>query len=243
MYARTSRTDQDAAMQISELRALAEHRRWQVCGEFIDQTSGARASRPALTQVEDLVRRGRVDLVAVWRLDRLGRSLKNFLTIVDEFEANRVQLVSVREGIDMSTPMGRMFARLLAVFAEMEREWIIERTRAGLDEARRRGVRLGRRPTRIDLDHALQLRAEGWTIRSVAQELGVARSVVHRAVKRAPGGLCAVCRAPVLLDMHGRAHWHPALGEGAAVCSGAGHDVDPLEAVPESSSDEAPESR
>lgn len=221
LYARVSTADQNAALQLDALRSAAEQRGWDVVAEHVDHASGARASRPGLDEIRALARSGRLDLIAVWRLDRLARSVRNFVDLAEELRANRVALVSLREGLDFTTAVGRTFAQLLAVLAELEREVIRERVSAGIAAARRRGKRIGRRPRQIDLDRALELRAQGASVRAVAAELGLPRSVVHRALSAAPGGACKVCGTPVLLDLHGRPRWHPAQGAGAP-CAGVG---------------------
>jgi DNA invertase Pin-like site-specific DNA recombinase len=186
LYCRVSTTDQNVDMQLIELRELAKHRGWTVAAELVDHASGVRASRPGLDELRELVRRRRVDVVAVWRLDRLGRSLRNFLEIADELREHRVSLVSAREGLDFSTTLGRTFAQLITLLGEMEREWIRERVIAGVANARRKGKRLGRRPRRFDVELARELRSAGRSVRQISTELGVPRSVVHRALVPKP---------------------------------------------------------
>jgi DNA invertase Pin-like site-specific DNA recombinase len=227
IYARVSTTEQNVEMQTAELRELAGRREMTITAELVDHASGAKASRPALDELRELVRRGKVDTVLVWRLDRLGRSLRNFLDVAEELRENRVTLISAREGLDFSSTIGQTFAKLLALLGEMEREWIRERVTAGVANARRRGKRIGRRPKDIDMDHALELRAGGASVRQIAAELDVPKSIVARALAALPGGLCCVCREPMLVDLHGRARWHYALD--AKPCHGIGHAVDPLD--------------
>jgi DNA invertase Pin-like site-specific DNA recombinase len=182
LYARISTAEQRPDLQVTELHQVAAQRGWSIVFEGVDVASGTRASRPQLDALRSLVRKGQVDVVAVWRLDRLARSLRNFLDTTEELRSNNVALVSLREGIDLTTAVGRTFAQLIAVIAEMERELIRERVVAGVAEARRRGKQIGRRRRRVDLDQARALRASGLSIREVAASMCLPRSVVHRAL-------------------------------------------------------------
>lgn len=226
LYSRCSTSTQDPSLQQTELRQVAEQRGWHVVIERTDIGSGKRASRPGIDEIRELARRGKLDLIVVWRLDRLGRSLKNFLDVLQELRDAKVNLVSLREGFDLETSMGRAMAQLLALLAELEGEWNKERVLAGLAEARRKGRRLGRRPRAVDVDQALELRASGKSIREVARALDVPRAVLHRAVTSPAGGRCSVCDVEVLTDMHERSRWH--LGPDGQPCDGAGRGVVPL---------------
>ena len=151
-----------------------------------DRAHGRGQRRPGLDEVRDLARRGRVDVVVVWRLDRLARSLRNFIDLAEELQASGVTLVSLREGLDLSTGVGRTFAHLIAVIAEMERELIRERVVAGVAAARHRGKRIGRRPRHVDLDVATELRAAGLSYREVSARMGLSASIIHRALTSSP---------------------------------------------------------
>lgn len=222
LYARTSTSDQHAELQLHDLRQLAEQRGWRVVGEYVDEgISGARERRPQLDRLMQDAHAGKLDVVAVWRFDRFARSVKHLVTALDTFRAIGVDFVSARDAVDTTTPAGRFTFQVFAAVAELERELIRERTRAGVAAARRRGKRIGRPPCRLDIDHALELRAQGHSVRQIAAELGAPRSVIQRALKAPSDGVCAVCRAPVQLDLHGRARWHSAPRDGA-ICPGTG---------------------
>ena len=183
LYARCSTADQRIDLQLSGLRTLARQREWQVVGEYIDHGySGAKTKRPKLDLMLSEVNRGKVDLIAVWKLDRLGRSTRHLLNLLEELRVRNVGLVSVQENLDTSSPTGRFFFGVIALLGEVERDWLRERTVAGLAAARARGVRLGRRPVEVDIERALQLRAQGLSIRLVARALGVGATTVHRAL-------------------------------------------------------------
>ena len=148
--------------------------------EYVDKgVSGAKDRRPALDRlVADAMRRG-FDVLVVWRLDRLGRNLRHLVTLLDELHAVGVSFVSLGEGIDCTTPAGRLQLHVLAALAEFERGRIAERVKAGLAQARRRGKRLGRPPTRIseaDLQRTADL-----SVRDAAREIGVSATVLYRA--------------------------------------------------------------
>ena len=145
LYARVSTFDQDPEMQLAELRELARQRGW-VATEYIDHgVSGARIKRPALGQLLEDARRGKLDLVVVWKLDRLGRSMVDLVNVLASLDQWQVGFLSLRDpGIDTTTPLGRLLMQLVAAFAQFERDLIRERTRAGLARARARGQVLGR---------------------------------------------------------------------------------------------------
>lgn len=145
LYARVSTTDQTAENQLIELRRYVAARGWTAV-EYVDEgVSGAKDRRPALDQLVADVRRHRVHGVVCWRLDRLGRNLRHLVLLLDEWQSRGVAFVTLGEGIDTSTPAGRLVAGVLASIAEFERARIQERIMAGLARARVHGKRLGRR--------------------------------------------------------------------------------------------------
>ncbi len=129
-------------------------------------------------------RAGKFGILVVWRSDRLFRSLRHMVMTLDELTALNIAFVSVCEPFDTTTPQGRLLLHLLSSFAEFERHLLIERTCAGLEATRRRGTRLGRPPTQLDLQQARTLREAGASIRTVARTLGVSATTVHRALNR-----------------------------------------------------------
>lgn len=144
--------------------------------------------RPALDALLADVRARKVDAVAVVKLDRLARSVRHLLTLAADFEALGVELVAADQGIDTSTPSGRFLFNVLGSVAELERDLIRERTVAGLAAAKRRGKRLGRRPTVEGdaLDRARRMRKAGQSVRYIAGVLGVSKSAVARACPANP---------------------------------------------------------
>ena len=179
LYARVSTLDQEPENQATELRTYAAARGWEVV-EYTDRgISGSTDRRPALDRLVADAKRRKVDTVVVWRLDRLGRSLRHLVTLLDELHAIGVGFVSLGEGIDLQTRAGRLQLHILAALAQFERERIAERVRAGLARAKANRRRLGQKPIDIpaaDLDRTAHL-----SVRRAAAELGVPRSVLHRA--------------------------------------------------------------
>jgi DNA invertase Pin-like site-specific DNA recombinase len=175
LYARVSTLDQTCENQLAELRQYAAAREWAGI-EFIDHgVSGAKDRRPALDAMLKGARRRKVDVVVCWRLDRLGRSLRHLVTMVDELQALGVAFVSLGEGIDCTTPAGKLQLHILAALAEFERGRIRERVLAGLARARAQGTRLGR-PRRRRLTGP----AAGLTVRQAAALWGVGKSTAAR---------------------------------------------------------------
>jgi len=182
-YARVSTLQQDEALQRDALQAAGVDR------IFVDKASGKLESRPALDDLLEQARPG--DTVVVWRLDRLGRSLKHLIETVGTLEARGVAFVSLTEAIDTSTPGGRLIFHVFGALAEFERDLIRERTLAGLAAARARG-RVGGRPTvwtPAKLSTAKAMQASGdYDVSSIAKVLGVSRASVYRALQSAPHG-------------------------------------------------------
>ena len=176
IYARVSTLDQEPENQLDELRRYVQARGWTPT-EYVDHgISGAKEKRPALDAlVKDATRR-KVDVLVCWRLDRLGRNLKHLVTLLDELQALGVSFVSLNEGIDATTPAGRLQLHVLAALAEFERARIAERVRAGLARARKQGTRLGRpRLTRPPVALPRQV-----TVRQAAADWGVSKSTAAR---------------------------------------------------------------
>ncbi len=147
LYARVSTTGhgQDAGLQLDELRQVAAQRGWEAVAYVDEGVSGAKDSRPALDRMLVDAREGRLDVVAIWKLDRLARSVRNLLELVDSLNAWGVGLVSLRDAhIDTTTPSGRFTLQILAAVAELERELVRERVIAGVRRAQAAGKHCGR---------------------------------------------------------------------------------------------------
>jgi len=179
-YARVSTDDQNLDLQRDALKAAGCER------TFEDMASGAKADRIGLAALMTVLRAG--DTVVIWRLDRLGRSLKNLIELVERFEAAKVGLRSLQENIDTTSSGGRLVFHLFGALAEFERNLVRERTLAGLAAARARG-RMGGRPKRLDpakLALALRLHSEDkHTIREICQMMGISKSTLYNYLSKA----------------------------------------------------------
>jgi len=187
LYARVSTRDkgQNPELQLSDLREYASARGWQIIGEFVDEgVSGSKDSRPQLDAMMRLAKARKLDVIAVWKLDRFGRSLRNLVDALAELEATGVAFVSLRDNLDLSTPAGKLMFHVIGAMAEFERALIQERVKAGLAIARSKGKTLGRPKVRRDRDkdakRIRQLRNEGQSYREIAEELGRSTMDVHR---------------------------------------------------------------
>ena len=175
-YARVSTVDQNPELQTDALEAACYR-------TFTDHASGALDARPALTAVLDQLRPG--DTLVVWRLDRLGRSLRHLIDVADELGRREIGFRSLTEAIDTTTPAGRLFFHILGALAEFERELIRERTLAGLAAARARGRKGGRPPamTPAKLKVAREMyESQEHTVDEIARTVGVGRSTVYRSL-------------------------------------------------------------
>ena len=173
-YARVSTQDQNLELQYEALNKAG-------CQKiFEDKISGARADRPGLVMALEKLRED--DTLVVWKLDRLGRSVKQLVGLVSDLQKQGIQFKSLTDSIDTSTPSGRFFFHVMASLAEMERELTIERTRAGLETARKYGRKGGRKPkmTESKIESAKKLLASGIPPKDVAKNLGVSIPTLYR---------------------------------------------------------------
>jgi DNA invertase Pin-like site-specific DNA recombinase len=176
IYARVSTVDQTCENQLAELRRYVAARGWPAT-EYVDAgVSGAKDSRPALDAMLRDAKRRKVDAVVVWRLDRLGRNLKHLILTIENLTALGVAFVSLGEGIDASTPAGKLQLHILGAIAEFERARIQERVRAGLARVKAQGKRLGR-PRRSILPENVPA---GLSVRDAAREWGVSPATAAR---------------------------------------------------------------
>jgi DNA invertase Pin-like site-specific DNA recombinase len=187
LYARISTRDkgQDPEMQLVELREFATKRGWQIAGEFVDiGVSGSKDSRPQLDVMMRLAKARKLDVIAVWKLDRFGRSLRHLVDAVAELKAVGCAFVSLRDNLDLTTPAGRMMFHVIGAMAEFERELIRERVKAGLAHARSKGQELGRPKVRRDHDRDAKIirrmRSDGDSYGEIAGALGRTKSDIYR---------------------------------------------------------------
>jgi putative DNA-invertase from lambdoid prophage Rac len=183
LYARVSTNDQQTlVMQNRAMREYAARRGWTIALQVREVNSGA-ARREARETLIEAARRRKIDVVLVWRLDRWGRSVTDLLATLQELEHLGVGFVSLTEALDLTTPAGRAMAGLLAIFAEFEREILRERTRAGLEQARQNGKRLGRPITAgLHSDQVRKLYNAGLSQSEIARRLQIGRTSVRRII-------------------------------------------------------------
>ncbi len=185
LYARVSTLNngQDVSMQVREFEEFCASRKWTVADRYIDSgISGSKDSRPELNRLMADAKRRKFDAVVVYRFDRFARSTRHLVNALAEFSALGIQFISMHEGVDTSTPNGRLVFGIFASIAEFERDLIRERVRSGIANRKAKGLRTGRRPANIDLDRVRQLRADGQTIRQIAQLLGISHGLVHKTL-------------------------------------------------------------
>ncbi len=186
IYVRVSTPDQHVETQLYDLRKLAAQRGFEVSREYCDRgVSSRKSKRPGLDAMMADARRGEFSILLIAAFDRLCRSTKEFLQIVDELNGNGTELISARESIDTSGPMGRMFLTMVGSIAELERSLIVERIKAGMRRARIEGQRLGRAPLNIDHDSLVRDRLAGMSLTNVARKYRVSRASVVRFVREA----------------------------------------------------------
>lgn len=184
IYARvsTANNGQSPEMQLRELREYCERRKWDVAGEYVDVgISGAKEKRAQLDRLTADAHRRQFDAVVVWKFDRFARSVSHLLKALETFQALGIEFVSLTEGVDTSTPAGRMIFTVLGAVAELERSLICERVKAGLRNARAKGKHVGRPRVSLDSSKIARLRAEGLSWLRIAEKLGVGEGTVRRA--------------------------------------------------------------
>jgi DNA invertase Pin-like site-specific DNA recombinase len=186
LYMRVSTVDQHPETQGVELRQFAMQRGYEVAEEYVDHgVSGTKVRRPALDRMLKDAHRRRFECVIVWSCDRLARSTKHFLQVLDELSELGIQFLSQRETIDTEGPLGRALIVIISAIAELERSLIVERVRAGMRRAKLEGRRIGRSP--LNVNHAALVcdRLAGMSLTNVAQKYGLSRASVVRFVREA----------------------------------------------------------
>ena len=187
LYARVSTDGQSVENQLRELEAIAVKEGWEVVERFVDKGisgSKGREGRPAFDALCKGVVRREFNLVAAWSVDRLGRSLQDLVTFLNELHSKHANLYLHKQGIDTTTPAGKLLFQMLGVFAEFERSMIVERVKAGLKRAKADGKTLGRpRVSKAVEGKVLALRRKGDGMRRIARTLGIGNCTVQRIVK------------------------------------------------------------
>ena len=186
LYMRVSTVDQRPETQLHDLRQLAAQRGFQILAEYTDRISGAKARRPGLDQMMKEARRGRFDVILVWASDRIARSTRHFLEVLDELNRLNIEFVSFREQIDTGGPLGRAIVVIIGAIAELERNLIVERVRAGMRRARLEGRSIGRPSLEIDRAAIIRDRQLGRSLGQLAKTYAVSRATIHRVLQEQP---------------------------------------------------------
>jgi DNA invertase Pin-like site-specific DNA recombinase len=190
IYVRVSTPDQHVESQLYDLRELAARRGFEVVHEYEDRgVCGQKARRPGLDTLMKDARQKKFTAVLVAAFDRIARSTKNFLQVVDELDGLGIEFVSRRENIDTSGPMGRLFMTLISSIAELESDLIRERVRAGMRRARLEGRQIGRARLDIDRQQVVTDRRSGMSLTVVAKKHGISRASVCRFMKESNADL------------------------------------------------------
>lgn len=185
IYARVSTDRQTVDMQIHELKEYVKRRGWNLYREFIDQGySGSDTKRPAFQDMMNEAKKRKFDVLLVWKLDRLSRSMKDLVMVLNELGGLGIDFVSYDNNLDTSTPTGKLVFHVIGAVAEFEKDIIKERVKAGLENARRKGKKLGR-PGVDDsvIEEAKVLRGQGKSFRKIGQQLGISEGVVRQRLK------------------------------------------------------------
>ena len=186
IYCRVSTHEQSVEMQRTDLRRFCQQRGFEIFHEYVDEgVSGTKDRRPAFDALMQDARRGLFGAVPCWRFDRFARSTKHLISALDEFRHLGIDFISYQENIDTASPLGKAMFTIVAAIAELERNIIVERIRGGIRRAREQGKRLGRRPLADPslLRTVLQMKAQGKSIRAIAEAAKASKSFVHKTCK------------------------------------------------------------
>jgi len=183
LYLRVSSPEQSPETQLLDLRQMAAQRGYEIVHQYVDKITGVKAKRPGLEQLMADARRHRFDVVMVWAFDRMARSVRHFLEVLDELNHLGIEFVSFRESVDTSGPLGRAMVVIVGAIAELERNLIVERVRAGMRRAKLDGRQIGRARLDVDREQVLQDRSLGMSLTQVATKHGISRASVCRIVK------------------------------------------------------------
>ena len=183
LYIRVSKASQTTDNQRRELEAYCKRQEWEIAGVYDDSgVSGAVAERPALNRLLKDATAGKLDVVVVWKIDRMARSVTHLLQVLQQLQAAGIAFVSTTQAIDTTSAYGRMVLTFLGAIAEFERSLIVERVCAGLARAKAEGVKLGRPRAGFDVNGALTMKKEGRSWSEVAKALGVSVATIRRTV-------------------------------------------------------------
>jgi DNA invertase Pin-like site-specific DNA recombinase len=185
LYLRVSSIDQHPETQLHDLEVMAQQRGLEIVQRYTDRITGTRARRQGLDQMMADARRHRFDIVMVWASDRVARSVRHFLEVLDELNHLGIEFISFREQLDTSGPLGRAVVVIIGAIAELERSLIVERVRAGMRRAKLEGRHIGRRPLDLDRTAVVRDRQRGLSLTEVAKAHRCSRGLVSKILKDA----------------------------------------------------------
>jgi DNA invertase Pin-like site-specific DNA recombinase len=186
IYVRVSTPDQHVESQLYDLRELAAQRGFEVVHEYEDRgVCGKKARRPGLDALMADARRKRFSVVLVAAFDRIARSTRNFLQVIDELDSMGIEFISRRENVDTSGPMGRLFVTIISAIAELERSLVVDRVKSGMRRAKLEGRQIGRSRLDVDRGQVVQDRRSGMSLTQVAKRHNISRASVCRLMKGA----------------------------------------------------------
>ncbi len=189
IYARVSTTDQSTESQLLDLRRYVSDRGWQIHREYCDNgISGTEESRPELDRLMADAKKRKFDRVLVWRFDRFARSTKHLILALEEFKNLGIDFVSYQENIDTSSPLGSAIFTIISAVAQLERDIIAERVKAGLRRAKENGKKLGRPKAEVPKGEIYRLHSHGLSLRQIATQLNISKSTVARYLLRVNKG-------------------------------------------------------
>jgi DNA invertase Pin-like site-specific DNA recombinase len=191
IYMRVSTVDQHPETQLLDLRQMAAQRGYEVVQEFTDRISGTKAKRPGLDEMMRGARRSQFDVVLVWACDRIARSTRHFLDVLDDLNRLNIEFISFREQIDTGGPLGRAIVVIIGAIAELERSLIVERVRAGMRRAKLEGRSIGRRPLELDRQGIQRDRKQGQSLRKIAKSHLISPATVQRVLRESTLGKSA----------------------------------------------------
>lgn len=190
IYCRVSTLDQHPETQLLDLQQLASQRGFEVVKTYVDHgVSGTRVRRPGLDEMLTDARRGRFEVLLIWSCDRIARSTRHLLEVLDELTRLQIQFVSFREALDTSGALGRAVTVIIGAIAELERSLIIERVRAGMRRAKLEGRHIGRKPLDLDSTAIIADRAKGMSLRQVAKIHQISTATVRRILSAQKSGV------------------------------------------------------
>jgi DNA invertase Pin-like site-specific DNA recombinase len=185
LYTRISTPDQSTEPQLLDLRQMSKARGYEIVREYSDTISGTKSKRPGLDALLSDARRHRFDVVVVWAFDRMARSVRHFLEVLDELNHLNIEFVSFRENVDTGGPLGRALVVIIGAISELERSLIVERVKAGMRRARLEGRQIGRARLDVNREQVITDRYSGMSLTQVAKKHGISRASVCRLMKEA----------------------------------------------------------